>query len=162
MREIEHKQSSTSALIPEEEIVGSSLQEDDLLPVDLSDTETDNFKFKVSKPKRQLSSSAQREYAQAMEVIGSSSVRRSTLPTLSSKRTRMQPALILEEEVEEDWLENDLPSPTRKTGKKSHLSFPVHKPSCQTDKQKTSLSTTTSTSSRSNKYFDYTLKKSFF
>ena len=85
----------------------------------------------------------------AMKVIGSSSsVRRSAVVTAGpTKRSRThQPALVLEDELVEEWIENDLPSPTRKPNKKSNYSLPVHKPSYQSDKEKT-LS-----SSRPNKY----------
>jgi hypothetical protein len=151
MREVEHKQSSTSALIPEDEIIGSSFQNDELSLVNLTDdVEIDDpVKLRESKDKRLASSAAQREYAQAMKVIGSSSsVRRSAVVTAGpTKRSRThQPALVLEDELVEEWIENDLPSPTRKPNKKSNYSLPVHKPSYQSDKEKTP------SSSRPNKY----------
>lgn len=110
-----------------------------------------------SKAKRLASSSAQREYAQAMQVIGSSSARRSSVVTAPSKRSRMQPALIPEEAAQDDWLEEDLPSPTRKTNKKSNFSFPVHKSSITSVKEKASTPTSTSSSSRFNRYSKYFL-----
>ena len=147
---MEHKQSSTSALIPEEEIVGSSMQEDEIPLMDHTDTDImDDIRPRESKSKRLAASSAQREYAQAINVIGSSSARRSAVLTVPTKRSRVQPsALLLEDEIEENWLEDDLPSPTRKSSKKSNLSLPIHKPSYQSDREKTP----SFTPSRPNKY----------
>ena len=149
-REVEHKQSSTSALIPEEEIVGSSMQEDEIPLMDHTDTDImDDIRPRESKSKRLAASSAQREYAQAINVIGSSSARRSAVLTVPTKRSRVQPsALLLEDEIEENWLEDDLPSPTRKSSKKSNLSLPIHKPSYQSDREKKP----SFTPSRPNKY----------
>ncbi len=146
-REVEQKQSST-ALIPEEEIVGSSHLENDLTTIISNDDMNmlDSTRIREPKSKRSAASSAQREYAQAMNVIGSSSARRSAVLTVPTKRSRMQPALLLEDEIEEEWLEDDLPSPTRKSSKKSNLSLPVHKPSYQSEREKTP-----SSSSRSSK-----------
>jgi len=144
MREVEHKQSSTSALIPEDEVVESSFHNDELTFVNLTDdAEMDGpVKLRESKDKRLASSAAQREYAQAMKVIGSSSsARRSTVVSAGpTKRRTHQPALVLEDDLTEEWIENDLPSPTRKSSKKSNISFPVHKPSYQSDKEKTPTS----------------------
>jgi hypothetical protein len=149
MREVEHKQSSTSALIPEDEVVENSFQNDDLSFINLTDdAEIEGpVKIRVSKDKRLASSAAQREYAQAMKVIGSSSSARRPTVAGPTKRSRShQPALVLEEDLTEEWIENDLPSPTRKSSKKSNISFPVHKPSYQSDKEKTP------TSSRPNRF----------
>ncbi|XP_057368859.1 tonsoku-like protein [Daphnia carinata] len=151
MKEIEHKHSSTSALIPEEDITGNSFQEVELTRVGPSEPEMGGpAKFRESKDKRLASSAAQKEYAEAMKVIGSSSsARRSTAVSGPTKRSRIhQPALVLEEELVDEWIENDLPSPTRKSSKKSNFTFPVHKPNNQSDKEKTP----TSTSSRLNKH----------
>lgn len=133
VKEVEQKQTSVSALIPEEEFVGSSMaiescsatatMEDDYAPV---------FPLRESTNKRSAATSAQREYEEAMNVIGSSSVRRSSAP-LPSKRSRQIRALLPEDEVEDDWLEDDLPSPTRKSAKRSNLTFPIHKPTFDPD-----------------------------
>lgn len=149
-RDIENKQTSTSALIPEDEVTGSCIQEDDLAFDNFLDSEMEVSNSRESKSKRLASSSAQREYAQAMQVIGSSSVRRPSVVVAPSKRSRIQPALIPEDAVQDDWLEEDLPSPTRKTNKKSNFSFPVHKSSIASVKEKTTP-TSTSTSSRFNR-----------
>lgn len=154
-KEVERKQTSTSALIPEDEVIGSCIQENDLVFDNFLDTEMEVSNLRESKAKRSASSSAQREYAQAMQVIGSSSARRSTVVTAPSKRSRMQPALLPENEVQDDWLEEDLPSPTRKTNKKSNFTFPVHKSSPTTVKDKITTPTSTSSSSRFNRYHKY-------
>ncbi|EFX69074.1 hypothetical protein DAPPUDRAFT_62661, partial [Daphnia pulex] len=135
--------SMKKALIPEDEVVENSFQNDDLSFINLTDdVEIQGpVKIRVSKDKRLASSAAQREYAQAMKVIGSSSSARRPTVAGPTKRSRShQPALVLEEDLTEEWIENDLPSPTRKSSKKSNISFPVHKPSYQSDKEKTPTS----------------------
>lgn len=144
MREVEHKQSSTSALIPEDEVNGNSYEDVELALIDPEETEKNGSnKSREAKDKRLASSAAQKEYAEAMKVIGSSSsARRSAVVSGPTKRSRTyQPALVLEDELVDEWIENDLPSPMRKSSKKSSLSFPIHKPGNQSDKEKTPTST---------------------
>lgn len=153
MKVVEQKQSCT-ALIPEEEILERGIQEDDLAFDNFLDTEKEMSNPRESKAKRLASSSAQREYAQAMQVIGSSSVRRTSVVTAPNKRSRMQPALLPENVVQDDWLEDDLPSPTRKSNKKFNLSFPVHKSISASinDKTTSPVSSSSSSLSRFNRY----------
>lgn len=121
MKEVERKQNSTSALIAEDD------QVDEVTLGGISDSEMETNHLHPRKAGPEIvpaSTAAQREYASAMKVIGTSSLRRSAAlgnPAVPSKRSRPQPsALILEDEVEDDWLEKDLPSPpTRKFTKKS-------------------------------------------
>ena len=130
VRDVERKQNSTSALISEEDRLT-----DEVALGDSSDCEIENS-FKPASylhPRKggpevpAATTLAQREYATAMKVIGNSSVRRSAMATgaaVSNKRSRPQPsALLLEDEIEEDWLDKDVPSPpTRKLAKKSSTS----------------------------------------
>ena len=120
LREVDQKQSqTTSALIPEEDHT-----EDEVTLTHFSDVEEENFKPRESiYIRKSASTTAQREYAAAMKVIGSSSIRRSGGNIVGpSKRSRNQPALLLEDEIEDDWLENDLRSPVKKSSKKTSSS----------------------------------------
>lgn len=112
MKEVERKQNSTSALISEEDHV-----EEPICLGGLSEPEEDSFRFlgqrkatEILTASKSASTAAQKEYATAMKVIGSSSVRRSTATSMPVKRSRPS-ALLLEEEIEDDWLDKDLPSP---------------------------------------------------
>lgn len=80
-----------------------------------------SFPRRESSTKRGPSSSAQREYAAAMKVIGSSARRNPAVVTIPTNKLRIQPALLAEDQVDDDWLEEDVPSSTRKPVRKSSV-----------------------------------------
>ena len=115
MKEIEHKQCSSSSLIPEEDESNPPVS----LATPFESDETDSFP--ISEPhavERSASTSAQREYATAMRAIRSSAVHKSTASAASAKRNRI-PALALQDENDDEWLEEDMPTATRKLTRKS-------------------------------------------
>lgn len=140
MKEVERKQSSTSALISEEDQC-----REEISMVTLSESENSDYPavdFLASRkviPSAAASTAAQREYAAAMKVIGSSSARRSAGSPMSLKRSRPQPsALLLEDEIEDDWLEKDIPSPpARKPCRKPNSSSSSHAGSDRVSRPKT-------------------------
>ena len=116
VKEIEHKQPNTSALIPEEELTVEEpevkfLEEE----MNYARNEAHSSAFK-----ERPSTSAQKEYASAMRIIGSSAKRISApLAHTSTKKSRPVPALVPEEDMEDEWLEKDVPSPVKKPARKS-------------------------------------------
>jgi len=113
MKEIEHNQCNSSSLIPEENHSNEPVS----LPTPFESDETDCFPISEPIIKRNPSTSAQREYATAMRAIRSSAIHKSATPA-SAKRNRV-PALVLQDEVNDEWLEEDMPTASRKLTKKS-------------------------------------------
>jgi hypothetical protein len=116
VKEIEHKQPNTSALIPEEEL---TVEEPEVKFLEEEMNYARNAAHS-SAFKERPSTSAQKEYASAMRIIGSSAKRLSTpLAHTSTKKSRPVPALVPEEDMDDEWLEKDVPSPVKKPARKS-------------------------------------------
>lgn len=114
MKEIEHKQCNSSSLIPEEDEPNELVSHSAAFDSDEAEC------FPISEPTadRSASTSAQREYATAMRAIRSSAVHKSTASPASAKRNRI-PALVLQDQVDDEWLEEDMLPTSRKLTKKS-------------------------------------------
>jgi hypothetical protein len=117
VKEIEHKQSNTSALIPEEEL---TVEEPEVKFLEEEMNYARNEAHSSSAFKERPSTSAQKEYASAMRIIGSSAKRLSVpLSHTSTKKSRPVPALVPEGDLDDEWLEKDVPSPLKKPARKS-------------------------------------------